>query len=129
MQTSVAPATPRRKSARGKTEQAESSQIVKTVTEEKLPAKEKGFGAIKVQVEFKLSANGANSVSVAGSFNGWNAKKTPLRKDGDWWTATVELPRGRYEYRFVVDGKWVSDPSAKESATNPFGGDNSVLSL
>jgi len=34
----------------------------------------------------------------------------------------IKLPRGCYEYRFVVDGNWVSDPSAKGSAANPFGG-------
>ena len=26
-------------------------------------------------------------------------------------TAIVELPLGRYEYKFVVDGHWVHDPN------------------
>jgi 1,4-alpha-glucan branching enzyme len=82
---------------------------------------------IKVSVDFKLVAAGAKSVAVAGSFDGWNAKKTPMEKNGDVWETKLELPRGRY--RFVVDGKWVSDPSAKEPAANPFGGDNFVLSV
>jgi 1,4-alpha-glucan branching enzyme len=64
---------------------------------------------------------------VAGSFNGWDAKKNPLKKDGDCWKGKVTLPRGRHEYRFVVDGSWMSDPSAKESVSNPFGGSNSVV--
>jgi hypothetical protein len=39
----------------------------------------------------------------------------------------VWLPAGRYEYRFVVDGNWISDPCAKESVQNTFGSTNSVV--
>jgi 1,4-alpha-glucan branching enzyme len=65
---------------------------------------------------------------VAGSFNDWDAQRTPFKKGKDGsWTAKVALPPGRHEYRFVVDGQWFSDPNAKESASNPHGGDNSVI--
>jgi hypothetical protein len=40
---------------------------------------------------------------------------------------TVWLPAGRYEYRFVVDGQWMSDPSAREYVQNTFGSTNCVL--
>jgi len=76
-----------------------------------------------------LSVAGAKSVAIASTFNGWKPDQTPMKKNGDTWEARVELPRGRYEYRFVVDGQWASDPNAKESVANPFGGKNSVLSL
>jgi 1,4-alpha-glucan branching enzyme len=68
-------------------------------------------------------------VAVAGTFNGWNPEKTPLKKNGEAWERTVALPRGRYEYRFVVDGQWVADPSVRESVPNPFGSTNSVLNV
>jgi 1,4-alpha-glucan branching enzyme len=83
----------------------------------------------KVQVQFKVTANQAKAVSVAGTFNGWNPAKTPLKKNGDGWNTSIALPRGRYEYRFVVDGEWLADPSAQESVANPFGSCNSVLSV
>ena len=41
--------------------------------------------------------------------------------------SNVDLPPGDYEYRFVVDGCWCSDPEAKETAPNPFGDHNAVL--
>lgn len=69
----------------------------------------------------------AQSVYVAGSFNGWDQKKTPLRKDGNGWKATLQLAPGRYEYKFIVDGQWVCDPRAKECVQNDFGSSNSVL--
>lgn len=50
-----------------------------------------------------------------------------MEKDGTGWKATLSLPPGRYEYKFVVDGQWMSDPGAKESVRNDFGGTNSIL--
>ena len=41
----------------------------------------------------------------------------------------LELPEGRHEYLFVVDGQWLPDPNAKESVANPYGGRNSVLTV
>lgn len=93
------------------------------------PSLKRGFTDAKVQVHFKVSAGEAKVVAVAGTFNGWDPKGTPLNKAGDAWDATIALPRGRYEYRFVVDGKWLSDPNARESVRNPFGSQNSVLTI
>lgn len=78
-------------------------------------------------VEFVLQHPQARSVAVAGSFNDWNLTRTPMSLGSDGtWRATVWLPAGRYEYRFVVDGQWMSDPGARESVQNTFGSTNSV---
>ncbi len=83
---------------------------------------------VEKPVEFVLKQPHARSVAVAGTFNNWNAARTPLRHNSDGlWMTTVWLPAGRYEYRFVVDGQWISDPSARESVQNTFGSTNSVL--
>jgi hypothetical protein len=45
---------------------------------------------------------------VGGTFNNWNPTATPLLfVGGTEWSKELSLPPGRYEYRFVVDGKWV----------------------
>lgn len=81
-------------------------------------------------IEFVFHMPQAQHASVAGTFNQWDPKRTPLRKDGNGdWKATVWLPPGRYEYRFVVDGQWLSDPKAKESTPNSFGTHNSVATV
>lgn len=84
---------------------------------------------VEKPIEFVLQMPQATSAAVAGSFNGWDPKRTPLRKEAKGgWKATLWLPPGRYEYRFVVDGnQWLSDPAAKESVPNQFGSTNSVL--
>jgi 1,4-alpha-glucan branching enzyme len=79
-------------------------------------------------IEFTLKMPQAKSACVAGTFNGWDSKKTPMQKDSSsGWKASVPLPSGRHEYRFVVDGQWMSDPNARESVKNQFGSTNSVV--
>jgi len=82
----------------------------------------------KVSVSFKCAQTGAQEVCVAGSFNDWSPGACPMvRLEDGQWAKQIMLAPGRYEYRFVVDGCWTSDPSARELATNPFGEFNSVL--
>ncbi len=78
-------------------------------------------------VRFECLAPGASSVFVAGNFNDWNAQASPLRglKDGRW-CLQLRLKPGRYEYRFLVDGVWRPDPSARQYVTDFCGGLNSV---
>lgn len=64
---------------------------------------------------FVIAAPGARSVAVVGDFSAW--QPLPLSDpDGDGiWVASIPLPPGRYEYAFLVDGKWVGqDPLAEE---------------
>ena len=39
----------------------------------------------------------------------------------------MELPKGRYEYMFVIDGAWVTDPNAIGHVDDGFGNRNAVL--
>jgi hypothetical protein len=84
-----------------------------------------------VMVRFVLVAKGAKKVAIAGDFNGWNPEQVVL-EDADGhgtFVATVPLPRGAHEYMFVVDGEWVTDPSAPELKPDGFGRQNAVLRL
>jgi 1,4-alpha-glucan branching enzyme len=80
------------------------------------------------KVSLQLLEPAAKKVCVAGSFNDWKPENTPLQPAGGGrWTGELAVSPGRYEYLFVVDGKWVPDPTAKQTTPNPFGGLNSVL--
>lgn len=79
-----------------------------------------------VHLEFRCP--GAKQVSLAGSFNGWDAGALPMKQTDDaTWAVDLVLEPGRHEYRFVVDGRWQEDPNAAAQAENPYGGKNSVL--
>jgi chromosome partitioning protein len=82
------------------------------------------------RVEFLLDMPAAVVVSVAGTFNHWDTRSNPMRKGNDGlWRCKAAIPAGRHEYRFVVDGEWISDPKAAASAPNPHGSSNSVLEV
>lgn len=86
-----------------------------------------GQRPVEKSVEFLLHMPEARSVAVAGTFNDWDVKRTSMSPSpGGTWKATVWLPAGRYEYRFIVDGQWINDPSARECVENTFGSTNSV---
>lgn len=83
---------------------------------------------VEKPVDFILNLPHAQWATLAGTFNGWDLKRTPLHKEANGnWKTTLWLPPGRYEYRFMADGQWLSDPKAKESVPNAFGSTNSVL--
>lgn len=80
------------------------------------------------KVDFKISAPKANWVGVAGDFNGWKPDGLTAKKDrGGVWKATAMVSPGTYEYKFVVDGSWITDPSCARRSINAFGSENSVL--
>jgi Glycogen recognition site of AMP-activated protein kinase len=82
------------------------------------------------RVSLELVRPEAKRVCVAGSFNGWQPDRTPLRPLGNGhWVGDLTVKPGRHEYLFVVDGQWVPDPNATETVRNPFGGRNSVLTV
>lgn len=80
-------------------------------------------------VLFVLDAPGAESVSVTGEFTNWSREGAAMGKDpGDGlWKVVLDIDPGEYEYRFIVDGKWIRDPNNKDYIRNEFGQENSLL--
>ncbi len=79
-------------------------------------------------VHFEFLHPTAASVCIAGSFNDWHSSATPMVEMGDGrWAKELVLPPGTYQYRFIVDGEWVTDECGREMVPNPFGSRNTVL--
>ena len=74
----------------------------------------------------------AETAVLAGEFNGWSLRETPMKKlkDGSF-SATLSLPAGQsYRFRYVLDGGvWVNDTDADGYAPNEYGEANSVLTV
>jgi 1,4-alpha-glucan branching enzyme len=93
-------------------------------------AKAKRTSKPKKKVGFQLNSPEAKAVYLAGNFNEWDIKATPMKKDNSGcWRAEVDLAPGVYEYRYYVDGAWQDDPETPGSVPNPFGSRNCVLSV
>ena len=81
-------------------------------------------------VRFEFTDPEADSVSIAGTFNNWQAGAKPMHPVGkSRWVKETLLPPGTYEYCLVVNGAFRPDPAARQSVANPFGGRNSVLKV
>jgi len=52
---------------------------------------------------------GGREVQLAGVFNNWQPAPMLQDKTGQW-TAAIELNPGQYQYKFIVDGNWITDP-------------------
>ncbi len=72
------------------------------------PSKHPGMGALPHRdgTTFRVWAPHAEAVFVTGSFDGWAADRTPLRRDGDGssgtWSADVPDVGPGAEYRFTI---------------------------
>lgn len=73
-------------------------------------------------VTFAIYAPHKKSVELNGDFNDQDQRSSRLeQRDEGFWVTALELPRGRYEYQFVVDDMLViCDPYAQE--INPIPG-------
>lgn len=56
----------------------------------------------------------AERVVLSGSFNAWNTGELVMERYEDGWRLPYVLAAGNYEYKFIVDGRWITDPN------NPF---------
>jgi glycosidase len=72
---------------------------------------------------------GEHRVFVAGGFNQWQQDATELKPESGIYSCTVPLAAGRWEYKFVVDGRWMADEAADEFCDDGQGGRNSVIEV
>lgn len=82
-------------------------------------------------VKFTFRLPGARSVALAGDFNGWDVSAHPMVYDPaeEAWSITLALEPGRYEYKFLVEGRdWWNDPDAPKTP-NVWGSENSYVDV
>jgi chromosome partitioning protein len=85
----------------------------------------------KVNKQFSFHAPEASSVKIVGNFNNWIPADASImeRKEDGTWTKNFFLAPGTYQYRFVVDGRWVEDNNNSKFVDNSYGGKNSVIEI
>lgn len=69
------------------------------------------FMSIGDTMFFRLSDHSAiKKVVLAGNFNAWNQAELEMQKTKDGWFLPYVLGPGNYEYKFILDGRWITDP-------------------
>jgi 1,4-alpha-glucan branching enzyme len=78
---------------------------------------------------FSIKAKNARSVKIAGDFNNWTPSENEIleKDDNGIWNKVIRLNPGLYQYKIIIDEKWISDPNNPIKVQSPFGGSNSVL--
>jgi len=79
------------------------------------------------KVIFEVYAPQAKSVYLVGDFNKWDIRACPMKKKNGGWAASLDLPPGKYEYRYLIDGGWYNDPQTYRVFTD--WGENSILEV
>ncbi|HUJ11895.1 MAG TPA: hypothetical protein VL171_17935 [Verrucomicrobiae bacterium] len=81
-------------------------------------------------VKFRFHAPEAEDVWLVGKFNRRGFKNHAMKRTVDgYWESSIELPRGHYEYHFLVDGVPTADPHAIARVPDDLGGFNSVVEV
>jgi chromosome partitioning protein len=122
---------------RGKAEFARATTLNETpartetkTTEQKL---DEFYGVKQIGDDVVFHARFANAkkVLIAGDFNNWTPVSTPMQPSGrpGEWRMRLPLSRGRYRYRLVVDGKWMTDPNNQYVEANQFGELNNIVEV
>ena len=68
-------------------------------------------------------------IEIAGDFNGWKPDMTSMTRNEavGVFEKHLILPKGRYAYKLVIDGKWCLDPYNPDRAENGLGGRNNII--
>ena len=69
----------------------------------------------------------AKQVFLSGNFNDWRPDQLPMKKMATDWELPYILRAGNYQYKFVVDGNWFTDPDNPIQIDNDRGTKNSFL--
>ncbi len=110
-------------------QQVESPEVARTIDEKLTDFY--GVHQINGKVVFSTLYPRAQTVQIAGDFNGWNPESTAMEKVSETgkWQLQVPLDKGTYRYRLVVDGQWQQDPYNELVEMNPYGDMNSVMNV
>ena len=86
--------------------------------------------SVKGNTTFRLKGYAeASLVVLTGTFNNWSQSQLVFAREGDEWVCRVDLDPGVYQYKFVVDGDWLLDPSNPDTAEDEAGNVNNVIEV
>ncbi len=69
----------------------------------------------------------AKQVYLSGSFNQWSTMQLPMHRISNGWFACFDMEPGKHHYKYIVDGRWMTDPNNKIRERDGHRGYNSVV--
>lgn len=88
------------------------------------------FNNVYFKPNFRFKYEGiARSVIISGSFNNWNEKDLVMINTNGTHYLDCFLPDGDWQYKFIVDGKWMNDRTNPLTVPNEYNETNSLLKI
>ena len=86
---------------------------------------------LKKSAVFTFYGTDAKQVEIAGDFNNWVSSTQGQMENIEKgvWARVLHLDPGKYNYKFVVDGKWIIDPKNPNVSRDTSGNVNSLLEI
>ncbi len=85
------------------------------------------------RVTFELPPEvNAQNACLCGEFNAWTPEANPMRrrKNGGFWLTISLKPGQQYRFRYLLDNeRWENDWAADAYVPNPYGGEDSVVTV
>lgn len=82
------------------------------------------------EIILSVKAPEAKEVYLAGEFNNWKLdENSRMEQNNGCWTKSLSLNKGKYRYRFVIDGKWAEDLGNPSRQLNPYGTMDSLIEI
>ena len=83
------------------------------------------------EIVFTLKAPEGAMVQIAGDFNNWVPEGLHLTRSmaRPVWQKVITLKPGTYQYKYLIDGRWMPDPANDKLVDGSIGGMNSVLNV
>ncbi len=83
------------------------------------------------RVAFQVAAQPRSEVYLAGTFNQWDPSRHQMKdtRNTGKYSLTLMLPKGEYEYKFIINGNWIVDPECQNWVRNTLGTLNSIMKV
>ncbi|WP_400079045.1 hypothetical protein [Winogradskyella sp. R77965] len=82
---------------------------------------------VQKNVKFQLcDFEDAETVILSAEFNNWTETDATMTKEDGCWVYSQRLSGGKYHYKFIVDGHWITDPTNTVKEYDDKGNINSV---
>tara|TARA_R110002124_G_scaffold137514_2_gene300344 strand:- start:16417 stop:17361 length:945 start_codon:yes stop_codon:yes gene_type:complete len=96
----------------------------------KVENEHQGFNSVidvQKNVKFQLcDFEDAQTVILSADFNNWTEQEFEMTKVNGCWIYNQRLSGGKYHYKFIVDGNWITDPANTVKEYDDKGNINSV---
>jgi hypothetical protein len=101
--------------------------IVDGKTVQPLDREQQKLSIGKAHVFWLKGFSEGKKVILAGNFNDWEEDELKMNKRGDGWELPYVLGPGNYQYKYIVDGRWMVDPTNDQIVKDTKGNQNSFL--